>query len=118
MQIQFIINFLNGCFIGECFQFEIQGSKVGLDLIRRRLKIGTYLFLTRIFKQIHVFAGLLCLLLAWHGARFVHYEWLDGGLLFGTVPAWACELIIPLAFALMGLRYLLGLGAPPSEDRP
>ena len=65
-----------------------------------------------------LFAGLVCLLLAWHGARFVHYEWLDGGLLFGTVPAWACELIIPLAFALMGLRYLLGLGAPPSEDRP
>ncbi len=63
-----------------------------------------------------LFAGLICLLLAWHGARFVHYEWMDGSLLFGAVPAWVCESIIPFAFALMGLRYLLGLGAPPTGD--
>lgn len=62
-----------------------------------------------------LFAGLVCLLLAWHGARFVHFEWLDGSLLFGTVPAWACESIIPLAFFLMGLRYLLGLGGVLEE---
>mgnify|MGYP000096074139 CR=1 FL=1 len=39
-----------------------------------------------------------------------------GAALFGAVPAWVCEAIIPFAFALMGLRYLLGLGAPPTGD--
>jgi TRAP-type C4-dicarboxylate transport system permease small subunit len=56
-----------------------------------------------------LFSGVVCLLLAWHAGRFVRDEYLDGSLLFATVPAWACELIIPIGFGVMSLRYLLGL---------
>ena len=54
-----------------------------------------------------LFSTLVCGLLAWHGARFVYFEWQDGSTLFSSVPAWLCELIIPLGFGLMALRFLL-----------
>jgi TRAP-type C4-dicarboxylate transport system permease small subunit len=54
-----------------------------------------------------LFSSLVCGLLAWHGGRFVYFEWQDGNSLFSSVPAWACELIIPLAFGIMALRFLL-----------
>ena len=55
----------------------------------------------------NLFAALVCGLLAWHSARFVYFEWLDGNLLFGNVPAWCCELILPLGFGVMALRFML-----------
>jgi TRAP-type C4-dicarboxylate transport system permease small subunit len=54
-----------------------------------------------------LFSTLVCGLLAWHGGRFVYFEWQDGNTLFSSVPAWLCELIIPLGFGLMALRFLL-----------
>jgi len=58
-----------------------------------------------------LFTAIVCLLVAWHAGRFVHDEYLDGSVLFAAVPAWACELILPIGFGVMGLRYLLGLFA-------
>lgn len=54
-----------------------------------------------------IFATLVCMLLAWHGARFVAMEYAAETVLFATVPAWCCELIIPLGFGVMALRFLL-----------
>ncbi len=54
-----------------------------------------------------LFSAFICGLLAWHGSRFVYFEWQDGSILFASVPAWACELIIPLGFGVMALRFLL-----------
>lgn len=54
-----------------------------------------------------LFSAFICGLLAWHGGRFVYFEWRDGNSLFSSVPAWACELIIPLGFGVMALRFLL-----------
>ena len=49
----------------------------------------------------------LCLLAAYYTARFVWMESQDGMAIFANVPSWLAALIIPLAFALMALRYLL-----------
>ncbi|MEJ2396521.1 MAG: TRAP transporter small permease [Candidatus Thiodiazotropha sp.] len=53
-----------------------------------------------------LFSGAVCGLIAWHGGRLVYLEWQDGSRLFGGLPAWAGELIIPLGFGLMALRFL------------
>jgi TRAP-type C4-dicarboxylate transport system permease small subunit len=60
----------------------------------------------------------VCAVLAWHSARLVVTEYQSGAIAFADVPAWACELILPLGFAVIGLRYLaLAVGrlrgAPP-----
>ena len=54
-----------------------------------------------------LFAAVVSGLLAWHSARFVYLEWEDGNILFAAVPAWVCELILPLGFGVMALRFLL-----------
>ena len=54
-----------------------------------------------------LFSSFICGLLAWHGVRFVYFEWQDGNTLFSSVPAWVCELIIPLGFCIMALRFLI-----------
>jgi len=54
-----------------------------------------------------LFAAVVCGLLAWHSGRFVWLEYQDGIVLFGAVPAWVCELAMPLGFGLMALRFAL-----------
>lgn len=61
------------------------------------------------------FAALICMVLTWHGARFVAMEYEAGTVLFSGIPAWCCELIIPLGFGVMALRFLLVTINPPPE---
>lgn len=53
------------------------------------------------------FSTLVCALLAWHATRFVYYEWQDGGMLFGTVPVWLGQIILPVGFVLITLRFAI-----------
>ena len=50
--------------------------------------------------------------MAWYGLQLVRLEYEDGFTAFGAVPAWMAESIIPLAFLVMGLRYLLQVLLP------
>ncbi|MCP3870657.1 MAG: TRAP transporter small permease [Gammaproteobacteria bacterium] len=88
------------------------GNHIRIDVLSRFLS-GRYQRLSR--RVTDIFAGLVCALLAWHSGRFVIYEWEDGSLLFGSVPAWACEIILPVAFAVMAIRFFLGT-LPASEE--
>ena len=54
-----------------------------------------------------LFASGICGLLAWHAFLFVRDERAGGALAFAGVPAWLCEIILPLAFGLIAVRYLL-----------
>lgn len=54
-----------------------------------------------------LFAAAVCALLTWHGARFVLLDREFGVLAFGAVPAWVCELILPVGFGIMALRFFL-----------
>jgi len=56
-----------------------------------------------------LFTLLVCVALAWHAARFVLDERTSGAVAFGTFPVWVAELILPVAFALIALRYLIHL---------
>lgn len=46
-------------------------------------------------------------IIAYHAARFVYDDYSAGTKVFWEVPAWATELILPLAFGLMTLRFTL-----------
>lgn len=59
------------------------------------------------------FTAVVCLTFAWFGAQFVMYEYQDGIVAFARVPAWVCEMVMPVGFALMGLRYVLHGFDPP-----
>lgn len=65
-----------------------------------------------------VFAAVVCAVLAWHGVRFVAMEYEAEAVLFAGIPAWCCELIIPVGFAVMALRFLLVTVRPPLPEGP
>jgi len=52
-----------------------------------------------------LFTLLICATLSWQAARFVSSERDAGVMLTGTLPIWVAELILPVAFALIALRY-------------
>ena len=69
------------------------------------------LFSKRVHLFIQIFIGLftasVCGVIAWHGARWVLQDYQDSLTAFQGLPSWALEIIIPLAFGLIALRYLL-----------
>ena len=56
---------------------------------------------------IDLFTAAVCVLIAWHAGRFVYSEYNSGSVAFMNIPAWVAELILPLAFGLIALRYIL-----------
>lgn len=51
--------------------------------------------------------ALVCGVAAWYALRFVAIEFEFQDRAFAAVPAWVCELIIPLGFAVIALRYVI-----------
>jgi len=54
-----------------------------------------------------LFSATICAIIAYHATEFVLMEREDGMIAFANVPAWVCESIIPIGFAVMALRFLL-----------
>ena len=45
--------------------------------------------------------------MSYHAVHLVLLEKSAGGHAFASVPTWTCEIIIPIGFAVMTLRFLL-----------
>lgn len=54
-----------------------------------------------------LFSAGICALVAWHSARFVLAEYHAGVTLFNQLPAWMFQIVLPVGFGLMALRFLL-----------
>lgn len=81
-----------------------EGKHIHVDAIARwlpgRIKAG-------IGALTDLFTLVVCLLLAWQALRFMKSARESGEMAFGLVPVWVAELILPLAFTLIALRYAL-----------
>lgn len=53
------------------------------------------------------FTACVCFVVAYYSFEFVKIEYEDAGLAFAFVPNWLCESIIPFAFFIIGLRYII-----------
>lgn len=85
---------------------------IGLDFIARFVS-GTALRAARFIAL--AFAAVLCATMAWHSWGLVQLDregHTDGVL---GIPAWMLELILPLGFGLMALRFLIRSVLPPKE---
>ena len=54
-----------------------------------------------------LFTVLVCGVMTWYSTGFVYIEMQDGMTAFAGIPVWVCESIIPFAFAVITLRYLI-----------
>ncbi|HCY83728.1 MAG TPA: TRAP transporter small permease, partial [Desulfobacteraceae bacterium] len=79
-------------------------NHISIDIISRFLpsKVKQFTSLT-----VYIFTAVICGLMAWHSFRFVQMERMDKMAAFAGVPAWICEAIIPVAFAIICIRYTL-----------
>ena len=53
------------------------------------------------------FTALVSAVLAWAAFRLMLEDRSVGGLTIAFVPVWVCEAVLPVAFAIIALRYLL-----------
>lgn len=53
-----------------------------------------------------VFAAAVCGIIAWHSQEFVVSAREYGDIAFGQVPAWPLQIVIPLSFGMMALRFI------------
>lgn len=54
-----------------------------------------------------LFTVTVCVLLSWHAMRFLQSERSSHEMAFGALPVWVAQIILPIAFALIALRYLI-----------
>ncbi len=56
---------------------------------------------------VFLFTALVCGIVAWYSVGFIIIEYQDGAFAFAKVPVWVAEVIIPIAFINISLRYLI-----------
>lgn len=73
----------------------------------------------RLARLTSLFTATLCFALAWFSVTLIAWDYRDATPGFGAVPAWVCELVIPIGAGVMGLRYLMRAVTPkaPSPAR-
>lgn len=79
-------------------------SHIRIDLLSRLIKPENQTWLVR---STRLFSCVVLGLFTWGSGQFVYYEYVDNAIAFGDVPAWMCEVIMPIGGGVMTLRYLL-----------
>lgn len=79
------------------------GNHINIDLLSRFLPAKAQT-VNRMITDL--FAAAVCAVLTYHAARMVMIDHETASVAFATVPTWVCELIIPIGFGTMGLRFL------------
>ena len=77
---------------------------IRIDLLTRFTGERSSIWLDR-FRSL--FTAFIAGVFAWYSYEFVRLDYEDGIIAFGTVPAWVCELVMPLGAGLICLRYLI-----------
>ena len=78
-------------------------NHISIDILYRLLPIAG----KNISRTItDLFSAVVCGYVAWSGGLLVALEKREESIVFASVPAWVAELIIPVGFGIMALRFL------------
>ena len=77
---------------------------IRIDILSHYLPVN---FRDNIWRVTELLTSIVCAIVAYYSIKFIQYEYLDGAIAFAKVPVWLCETIIPIAFIIMALRYLV-----------
>lgn len=89
---------------------------IHMDLLARYLNPARQVLMVR-FRCL--FAAVVAGIFTWYSAQFVLLDYEDGVRAFADVPAWVCELVMPVGGAIIALRYLLHtVWLPTPREQP
>lgn len=88
---------------------------IRMDLLARYLNPSSQKILVR-FRCL--FTAALAATFTWYSLQFVLLDYEDGIKAFADVPAWVCELVMPVGGAIITIRYLLHVFSPPPQASP
>ena len=77
---------------------------IRIDIASRFVPEDIQLYIRRL---VSLFTATILSIFAWYSIDFVRFEYEDGTLAFGVVPAWMCEVIMPFGAAVMAFRYFV-----------
>ena len=77
---------------------------ISIDILTRYLSDKLRLYVEVI---INTFVMVVCALLATHAMRMLLIDYAEGTIAFGKVPTWLLESILPIAFSVITLRYMM-----------
>lgn len=81
-----------------------ENKHIRIDLLSRFFKRNTHRLIQSFVGQ---FSAWVCLIIGWKGMEWIRLDYEDGMTSFGGIPVWAIEVIVPLAFSLIGIRYFI-----------
>lgn len=77
---------------------------ISIDILSRYLSDKTKQYVDIV---INLFVVLVCGLLATHSMRMLLIDYVENTIAFSSVPTWLLESILPIAFSVITLRYLM-----------
>ena len=77
---------------------------IRIDILSHYLPVN---FRNNVWRVTELLTALVCGVVAYYSIELIQYEYLDGAIAFASIPVWLCETIIPIAFIIMALRYLV-----------
>lgn len=77
---------------------------VRIDLLSKFFDRNNHRLIQALIGQVSAWT---CLVIAWFGLNWIRMDYADGVQTFAGMPAWMLEVIVPTAFALIGLRYFI-----------
>lgn len=80
-----------------------QGSHIAMDALAKYIKPNYQAAINRL---VNCAVGVLCLFTAYFCYQFVRVDYDDGKMAFEGAPFWVFESIMPIAFLVIGWRYL------------
>jgi len=75
---------------------------IRIDLLSRYFERNTHRLIQSVIGQISAWT---CLVVAWYGMNWVWLDYREGLEAVIGAPAWLLEIVIPLSFTLIGIRY-------------
>jgi TRAP-type C4-dicarboxylate transport system permease small subunit len=75
---------------------------IAIDVLVDKLPESFRKIVLRITRAV---TALICFTVAWYSLKFVIDEYQYGGIVFGIVPHWLCEAIIPFSLFVIAIRY-------------
>lgn len=76
---------------------------IQIDVLTRLLKPGPFRV---VMTLVNLFCAGVCLTIAWSGMTWIGFDYEDQITSFLGIPAWMFEIIIPISFAIIGLRFI------------